>query len=151
MADILHEVGIKASPSEVYKALATREGAANWWANDTRGESKVGGVLTFRFTMQGVEKGVIDMKVLELTPNQRVLWEVVGGPEEWIGTKVSYDLRQEDAWCLVSFKHEGWAEPVPFMHHCTTKWGSYLMSLKALVETGKGAANPNDVSVTSWD
>lgn len=151
MVDILHEVGIKASPSEVYKALATRDGVAGWWANETRGDSKVGSVLTFRFTMQGVEKGVIDMKVRELKPDQRVLWEVVGGPPEWIGTKVSFDLRQDGDWCLVFFKHAGWAEPVEFMHHCTTKWGSYLMSLKQLVETGKGAANPNDVSVTSWD
>ena len=32
------------------------------------------------------------MKVLELAPAARVLWEVVGGPGEWIGTKVSFEL-----------------------------------------------------------
>ena len=37
------------------------------------------------------------------------------------------------------FKHEGWREPVEFMHHCSTKWAIFLMSLKSLVETGKGA------------
>ena len=37
------------------------------------------------------------------------------------------------------FKHQGWKEPVEFMHHCSTKWGSFLMSLKSLVETGEGA------------
>ena len=49
MADILHRVGIKSSLDEVYKALATREGLAAWWTNNTQGESKVGGVLQFRF------------------------------------------------------------------------------------------------------
>ena len=42
----------------------------------------------------------------------------------------------------------GWKEPVEFMHHCSTKWATYLMSLKSLVETGKGEPNPNDVNVS---
>ena len=84
MVDILHRVGIRSSsPDETYKALATREGLAAWWTNDTRGESKVGGVLQFRF-----KAGGFDMKVLELQPGTRVLWQVVDGPKEWIGTKV---------------------------------------------------------------
>jgi hypothetical protein len=33
------------------------------------------------------------------------------------------------------------------MHHCSTKWGTFLMSLKSFVETGKGAAFPNDVHI----
>ena len=71
-----------------YTALATREGLAAWWTNNTQGESKVGGVLQFRF-----EAGGFDMKVLELDPGKRVLWQVVDGPEEWIGTKVSFELK----------------------------------------------------------
>src|SRR4029450_1659945 len=86
MVDILHKVGIKSSSlPNVYKALTTREGLAGWWTNDTRGEGKVGSVLEFRFGTGG-----IDMKVLELDPDKRVLWQVVDGPEEWIGTKVSF-------------------------------------------------------------
>ena len=37
MPDILHRVGIKASPEEVYKALATRDGLAGWWTTNTKG------------------------------------------------------------------------------------------------------------------
>jgi hypothetical protein len=65
------------------------------------------------------------MKVLELDPAKRVLWQVVDGPKEWIGTKVSFELRQEGGWTIVLFKHQGWKEPVEFMHHCSTKWGSF--------------------------
>ncbi len=82
MADILHRVGIKASLDEVYKALATREGVAAWWTNYTQGESKIGGVLQFRFRAGDSEIGGFEMKVLELQPAKRVLWQVVGGPEE---------------------------------------------------------------------
>ena len=147
MVDILHRVGIRSSsPDETYKALATREGLAAWWTNDTRGESKVGGVLQFRF-----KAGGFDMKVLELEPVTRVLWQVVDGPKEWIGTKVGFDLKQDDGFTVVLFKHQGWKEPVEFMHHCSTKWAVFMMSLKALVETGKGTPDPHDIKIDNFN
>ena len=48
------------------------------------------------------------------------------------------------------FSHEGWAEPVEFLYHCSTKWASYLLSLKALVETGTGSPSPDDVRISDW-
>lgn len=146
MVDILHKVGIKSqSPAATYEALTACERLAAWWTSDTRGEGRVGGVLKFRFG----DLGFFDMKVLELQPGKRVLWQVVDGPEAWIGTKVSWDLVQEGDYTTVLMKHEGWKEPIEFMHHCSTKWASYLFSLKALIETGKGAAHPNDMKVAN--
>ena len=142
MPDILHRVGIKASPKDVYDALATRKGLAAWWTNDTQGDTNVGGVIQFRFPAGG-----FDMKVLELQPSTRVLWQVVEGPAEWIGTKISWDLKQEDDYTIVMFKHQGWKEPVEFMHHCSTKWAIFLMSMKSLLETGRGSPAPNDVKI----
>jgi len=152
MTDILHRVGIKASPDEVYKALATCDGLAAWWTNDTRGESKVGGALKFRFSgPNGIEIGGFDMQVQELDPARRVLWQVVDGPEEWIGTTISFELKQDGDYSIVLFKHKDWKEPVEFMHHCSTKWAMFLMSLKSLVETGKGAPSPDDVKIDNWN
>jgi uncharacterized protein YndB with AHSA1/START domain len=150
MPDILHRVGVKASLADTYKAVATREGLAGWWTTSTTGESKVGGVLKFRFIADGVDIGGFDMKVLEMKPAERVLWQVVDGPPEWIGTRVSWELKHEDDYSIILFQHLGWKEPVEFMHHCSTKWGSYLMSLKSLVETGKGAPSPDDVRIGNW-
>ena len=147
MPDILHKVGTKSSSlNDVYKALTTLEGLCGWWTTDTHGESKVGGVIAFRFGGGG-----FDMKVLELHPDKRVLWEVVDGPKECIGTKVSFELRQESDWTIVLFKHQGWKEPVEFMHHCSTKWGVFLLSLKSLLETGKGGPWPNEIKLDSWE
>jgi uncharacterized protein YndB with AHSA1/START domain len=143
----LHKVGIKStSLDDAYKALTTREGLSGWWTTDTRGDGKPGGVLQFRF-----KAGGFDMKVLELQPGKRVLWQVVDGPEEWMGTKISWDLRQEGDWTIILFKHEGWKEPVEFMHHCSTKWGVFLISLKSLLETGKGGPWPNEIKLDSWE
>jgi uncharacterized protein YndB with AHSA1/START domain len=147
MVDILHRVGIKSSsPDDVYAALTTVDGLAGWWADKTQGQSEVGGVLEFRF-----DAGGFDMKVLELQPAARVLWQVTDGPEEWVGTTVSWDLKQDGDYTIVLFKHQGWREPVEFMHHCSTKWALFLMSLKSLVETGRGAPDPRDVKIDNWN
>ena len=147
MLDILHKVGIKSSsPDAAYQALTTREGLSAWWTDDTRGESDVGDVLQFRFGAGG-----FDMKVLELDPDKHVLWQVVDGPVEWAGTNVRFALKQEGGWTLVLFEHAGWKEPMEFMRHCSTKWAVFLLSLKSLIETGKGAPAPHDVKIDSWD
>jgi uncharacterized protein YndB with AHSA1/START domain len=150
MLDILHRVGIKASSDEVYKALTTRDGLAGWWTKDTQGEGGLGGAIQFRFSADGRQIGGFDVKVLELRPAERVLWQVVEGPAEWIGTKVSFELKQEGDYAIVLFKHLGWKEPMEFMHHCSTKWATFLISLKALVETGRGAPSPDDLQISNW-
>jgi len=147
MVDILHKVGIEGSSTEqVYSALTTLDGLSGWWTEDTTGETDIGDVIAFRFAAGG-----FDMKIVELNSAKRVQWQVVDGPEEWIGTTVGFDLRQDGDYTIVLFKHAGWREPVEFMHHCSTKWATFLMSLKMLVETGEGAPAPRDVKIDSWD
>jgi uncharacterized protein YndB with AHSA1/START domain len=147
MVDILHKVGIKSSSTDqAYRALTTLDGLSGWWTTDTRGDSRAGGIIQFRFGPGG-----IDMKVLELDPSRRVEWRVVDGPPEWIGTKVMFELRQEGDWTIILFKHQGWKEPVEFMHHCSTKWGVFLLSLKSLLETGKGSPAPNEIKLDAWE
>jgi len=147
MVDILHRVGVTTpSPEKVYEALTTIDGLAGWWTDDTNGSAEVGGVIEFRFPPGG-----FDMEVTELVPDKHVSWKVVDGPDEWIGTTVDWDLRQDGEFTIVLFSHAGWAEPVEFMHHCSTKWATYLMSMKQLVETGVGAPSPRDLRVAEFD
>jgi uncharacterized protein YndB with AHSA1/START domain len=150
MVDIVHRVGIKSSLDRAYAALATRDGLAGWWTENTQGDSKVGGALKFRFIADGNDIGGFEMRVLELEPGARVRWQVIDGPEEWIGTTVRFDLERAGDYAVVLFRHEGWKEPVEFMYHCSTKWAAYLLSLKSLVETGKGRPSPDDVRIGDW-
>lgn len=151
MADILHRIGIKGSLDAVYRALATREGVAAWWTKRVEGQSEVGETLRFHFiTATGTEVGVIDLKVLALDPSRRVVWQGVQEPAEWKDTRIAFELKEEDGHVIVLFKHEGWNEPTEFMNHCSTKWATFLMSLKSLVETGHGAPSPHDVQISNW-
>lgn len=144
MPDILHRVAIKASPAETYGALATIDGLSTWWTSDTRGASEVGNIIHFQFG----DQGFLDMTVVELATEARVVWEVIDGAESWIETRISFDLKQDGDQVAVLFKHQGWKEANEFMHTCTTKWAMFLMSLKAALETGTGAPFPNDVHIT---
>ena len=147
MVDILHRVGVQTpTPEGVYEALTTAEGLAGWWTQDVTGSGEVGGVLAFRFP----PVGGFDMEVLESAPGKRVTWRVVDGPAEWIGTTVDWELRQDGEYTIVLFSHAGWREPVEFMHHCSTKWATFLLSMKSLVETGAGAPAPQDVQISDW-
>ena len=65
-----------------------------------------------------------------------------------IGTIVSGDLELDTDYTVILFKHQGWKEPVEFMHHCSKKWPVLLLSLKSLLETGKGSPGPRSRSTT---
>ena len=146
MVDILHRVGVQnATLDDVYDALTTLDGLRGWWASDTSGSVELGEVIEFRFGPGG-----IDMRVIELDRPNRVVWEVVGGPAEWIGTTVTWRLSTAGDYTIVLFSHAGWAEPVEFMYHCSTKWAVFLLSLKALVETGAGSPDPRDLRISDW-
>jgi len=148
MLDILHRVGVRSSTHDVYSALATRQGLAGWWTTDTRGSCDLGSVTEFHFGT----RGFIKMKVVELNPDRRIVWQVVDGPEDWMGNKISFELAQDGEQATVLFKHQGWKEQSEFMHHCSSKWASFMMSMKAFVESGKGAPFPNDVRISvNWD
>jgi hypothetical protein len=147
MHAIRQRVGVAAPPSTVYEQLATTTGLKRWWTEDVGGTSSVGDTLTFRF---GAPDRGFDMEVVELIPDQRVAWRCVDGPAEWIGTDISFDLRPGEETAIV-FTHDGWREPVEFMHHCSTKWASYLIGLKRGVENGNHRPYPHDERVSSWD
>jgi uncharacterized protein YndB with AHSA1/START domain len=148
MTAIRHRVGIPASPADVYAQLSTVEGLRSWWTRDTHGDPGVGGKLRFQF---GSPERSCVMEVVDLLPGERVEWRGVDGPDEWIDTSFVFDLSTEDSETVVLFTNDGWREAVPFMHHCTTKWGYYLLGLRAGFAGGVATPFPDIEPVSSWD
>ena len=144
MPDILHRVGIKATPDAVYTALTTLKGLSGWWTSDTRGDANADGTIQFRFG-----ESRTDIKVLDLKRGELVLWEVLDAHADRIGTKIRFELKQNGDMTYVLFKHQDWKAPTDFMHHCSTKWAVFLISLKALIETGEGRPFPRDVQIAA--
>ncbi len=152
MADIIHRIGIKASPAQVYDAVATTTGVAGWWTRDTTGSSKAGGTVNVRFLHQnGDEIGQMDYELVTLDPGREVTWRFISGPPEWIGTEATFRLAQDGDMTVLNFGHRNWREPVEFMGHCSMKWAVFLLSLRDLVERGKGQPAPEDLKIDNWN
>lgn len=152
MINIIHRIGVKSAADRVYKALSTIEGLANWWTEEVEGEALTGGNIKFTFrTETGDVKGQMVMKVQELNPQQSVTWRCVEGPEEWIGTSVTFELTEQDGQTTIIFGHRDWREAVEFTAHCSMKWAVFLLSLRDYIETGKGKPSPDDVKIDNWN
>ena len=147
MADIRHRVGIAVPPERVYQALATVDGLTGWWTRDVRGETEPGGKLEFFF---GGPESATMMEVTDLVPDRRVAWRCVQGPDEWVGTTVTFDLKYSDGETALLFTHADWRDPVEFMHHCSTKWAYFLLGLRAGLEGGAATPYPDDMKISNW-
>jgi uncharacterized protein YndB with AHSA1/START domain len=151
MADIIHRVGIKAPLSRVFDAVSTPEGVAGWWTKETTSGSR-GDNIDVRFlTPGGDEIGAMSIDLVGLEPAKRVQWRFRSGPEEWVGTDATFDLHQDGDYTILVFGHRNWREPVEFMAHCSMKWATFILSLKELVETGRGKPSPNDIKIDNWN
>lgn len=142
MSDILHRVGIDAQPENVFAALTTIEGLRGWWVSTTKGNPAKEGIIDF---------GFCDMKVVAAEPGKHVRWKCVRGPAEWVGTEIDFELKWQREQTFVLFKHLDWKEPVEFMHHCSTKWATFLLSLVEYVERGSGRPAPYDRKIHVGD
>ncbi len=152
MVDITHKIGIKAPVSKVYAALATRAGVAGWWTQETTGGSELGSTLQVAFrSPSGELKGEMAFELAKLVPNERVVWRITAGPEEWLPTEVTFDLSQRGEQTIVLFGHRNWREAVEFTAHCSMKWATFLLSLRQLVETGVGQPAPHDLKIDDWN
>jgi uncharacterized protein YndB with AHSA1/START domain len=137
MPDILHLVGIAAEPQRVFEALTTVEGVRNWWDEKASGEAAEGGTFEFRGNR---------FKVVH-ADTSLVTWRYSGPAKEWESTEITFRLEWRDGQTIVLFKQVGWREPVEFMHHCSTKWATFLLSLKDYVEHGEGRPSPRDTKI----
>ena len=143
MPDIRHRVAIAAPLESVYEAVATTGGISQWWSRDgVRGESSEGSRIEFFF---GQPDPAAVMEVTRLRPEAQVSWDCVGGADEWVGTKLNFDFTRRDDETVVLFTHADWREPTEFMAHCSARWAYFLLSLKSLLETGKGTPFPEDL------
>jgi uncharacterized protein YndB with AHSA1/START domain len=144
---INHQVGIKATPEDIYNALTETEKLAEWWTTDTRGSgAKVGDTLEFWFNKASFCQ---KFNVKELELGKRVVWKSPKGQgaDQWEGTEVSFDLSTDDKQTFIQFRHSGWKESTDFQGHCSMRWAVFMLSLKDVLERGKGRPIPYDLEV----
>ncbi|MFC4597480.1 SRPBCC family protein [Cohnella hongkongensis] len=136
MASIEHLQKIKASAHQVYEALTTGEGLSEVWTKELKVEAAVGAIQEFHFGANDCAR----MKVVNLVPGRRIEWECVdaNAEPEWIGTTITFELRESGGGTVIDFSHAKWKEATECYRYCNYNWAMFLLSLKQYCETGKG-------------
>jgi uncharacterized protein YndB with AHSA1/START domain len=138
MPDILHRVGIAAEPMRVFEALTTLAGIQGWWVSTATGDAAEGTAFEFGNRHR--------LEVTHADPSV-VRWRYTGTMSEWLDTEIEFRLEWRENQTFVNFSHRDWREPTEMMRHCSTKWATFLVSLKELVERGDGRPTPRDVKI----
>ncbi|MFN8286714.1 MAG: SRPBCC domain-containing protein [Chitinophagales bacterium] len=128
------------SPAEVFDAVNNVRG---WWQGEIKGDNTR---LNDEFTYQMLEFHFSVQKVVELVPNQKVVWLVTESnlsftkkKDEWTGTKIIFDITTRDNKTCLQFTHEGLTPQFECYGACSKGWADLIeKSLVSLITTGKG-------------
>ena len=133
MAEIHHELKMKASPERIFAALTTAEGLKSWHSAHVEGDGAPGHIWRFEFT----GRPTFCWEVTESAAPTHVAWRCVEGPGDSVGTSVTFHLsRAGEDRTLVELAHTGWPGTHGNYRKCNTYWGVLLHHLKQYTETG---------------
>jgi uncharacterized protein YndB with AHSA1/START domain len=115
--DIVVDEVFPHAPETIWKALTTGELIARWLMPAEGFEAVVGNRFTYKTTPAGARDGTIRCEILEVVPNQRLVYSWQGGHEDNVGygsrleTVVSWTLARADKGTRVRVVHSGFELP----------------------------------------
>jgi len=76
-------------------------------------------------------------KLVELVPNERIVWAVtdsklsfISKTDEWIGTKLRFDIEDNGDCRIITFTHEGLFPKLECYGSCSGAWTEYMEKLE---------------------
>lgn len=131
MATIKHRVHFMSSPDKVFQAITTKAGLESWWTSDVE-ITEDGKGYTFGFNNHSV---LIKMRLDQKVNDQFIEWKCQGEPEEWIDTRVRFEISELDNGRVqLDFTHSNWQSDKKDFPKCNTDWGHLMYYLKDYVE-----------------
>lgn len=133
MANINHQIIIKAPAKKIYELISTKTGIQKWLTKEEgwkiKGNENIGDTLLFYFGENHHE-----MKISKLEPNREVKWNCAAGHPEWIGTSVSFIIESDGDRNVLHFAHKGWTNTSDFFEQCNQVWEGSLIDIKNVAE-----------------
>lgn len=138
--DFTTSILVAQSPTEVYNAINNVRG---WWQGEVLGDTDK---LNDEFTYQMGDVHFSKQKVVELIPDKKVEWLIteskinfVADKEEWLDTKVVFDITKEEDKTRLTFTHQGLVPTIECYGGCSGGWKALIeKSLFSLITAGKG-------------
>ena len=134
---------VEQSPDKVFSTLLN---VRAWWSGlydeSFEGSSeKVGDEFSFR---AGGGAHYTKQKLVELVPNQKVAWLItesnlsfVDTTDEWTGTKIGFDLSEENGKTKITFQHQGLVPQLECYDSCAPAWTQYVQERLVLALTDR--------------
>ena len=129
---IKHLFHINSPVENVFNALSDIEKLKKWYTTETSGESKLNGIINFRF-------GEIDFKIqiLEYEKNKKITWECIATSlDALIGQKYTYELDQNADKTRVRYSQSAFEDQDDFYANMNFSTGKYLEGLRQFCQTG---------------
>jgi len=147
VARVRHQVGVVGDINKIYRSMHEPEGLNGWWPTTTDGTPEVGQVLDLHF----LNVVTLSFKIDALEESALIRLNCVSGPSPWQGCTLEFSFRQDADQVWVGLVHENEAASEADFLYFTTKWTCYLLSLRDLIENGRGRPYPNDVKIHLGD
>lgn len=129
MSDIKHLIQIDAAPPLVHSLVASGNGFAKWWAADVT-EDKTSGNVELGFFNRATVYG---LHPIQIAAPRQAHWLCQTG-KEWSGTRLLFDLAEQNGKTLLRFTHADWQAETDYFVSCTTTWGELMFRIKAVAE-----------------
>jgi len=134
------------SPAEVFNAINNVRG---WWSEEIEGATDTLNA-EWKYHYQDVHR--CTMKITELVPNQKVVWQVLDNyfsftkdKSEWIGNAIVFEITEKDNQTQLQVTQVGLVPEKECYDICSNAWTTYIQkSLYSLITTGTGQPNGKD-------
>ena len=130
MADILHDLPIKASARRVFEAVSTPAGLDTWWAERSAGTPAADAVYDLGFG-PGYQWRA---RVTRYEPDTDFELEMVTADDDWTGTRVAFQLEARGERTWLRFSHTGWPSVNEHYRISCNCWAMYLRVLRRYLE-----------------
>lgn len=131
--DFLLRITLDAPADQVFRSINQ---VSTWWTENLEGKSEA---LNDEFSVRFGDVHYSKQKLVEVIPNQRVVWLVteshlnfIDDKQEWTGTKIIFDIIAGEEKTELRFTHEGLIPEIACYDACSNAWSQYIQG--SLVE-----------------
>lgn len=143
-----HFIGVNATKEKIFNAISTPQGLQKWWSTNANGIVKEGETLSLIFN----ELTTLNFKYQEIKPNRKLILTCFDSFKSWNKTQLVFELEEKEGQIFLTLIHGKINEDdIESLTYFSSKWTIYLLSLKQLLETGKGTPYPNELKLYHGD
>jgi len=132
MPDIYSDFPINVPAADVFRVVSTPAGLDQWWTKRSAGTPRVGAEYELWFGPEYDWRA----RVTACAPRQFEI-EITRAGEDWLGTRVGFDITGQGTTSQVRFWHTGWPQSNEHYRVSCYCWPMYLRILRRYLEHGE--------------